>query len=85
VHDVYVPHCSYCEHFKLCFRTDMVTEWGYCCFKGENRACSQQELEAIRREVESGNYRTLLARASDLGLFVPTTTDCEHYSDAYPI
>ena len=85
MHDVYTPHCGYCEHFKLCFRTDMVTEWGYCCLKAGDRAPSQQELEAIRREVESGNYQTLLTRAEDLGLFVPAATDCEGFSDAYPI
>lgn len=85
MHDVVTPHCSYCEHFKFCFRTDMVTEWGYCCLKAGDNAPSQQELETIKREVESGNYQTLLTGAQGLGLFVPTVTDCEHYSDVYPI
>ena len=85
MHDVVTPHCSYCEHFKFCFRTDLVTEWGYCCLKVGEEGSLQQEIVRIKREVESGSFETLLDRAEALGLFVPMTTTCASYSDVYPI
>ncbi|MFC1926168.1 hypothetical protein ACFLWV_00245 [Chloroflexota bacterium] len=83
MHDIMQPHCAYCEHFQLCFRTDMVTEWGYCEIKVEDKHHLSREVEIIKHKVESGDYKMLLDRAEVLGLFVPTYTTCNHFYDTY--
>lgn len=86
MHEGYVPHCGSCEHFILSFRADMVIEWGYCEVRTQGQAAAfRTEIEKIRREVEAGSYGTLLARAGELGLFIPTVTSCTDFKDAYPI
>ena len=81
MHDFASPHCSYCQHFESCFQMDMVVEWGYCRLKANPPA---KELAAIKRKVEEGNYEELLARQKELGLYVPTITDCPSFLDLYP-
>ena len=42
------------------------------------------KLERIREEAESGDFRELLTRGQELGLFMPTITRCADFSDLYP-
>jgi len=81
MHDLASPHCSYCQHFENSFQTDLVVEWGYCSLK---KIPPPEDLERIREKAESGDYRELLSRAQDLGLFMPTITRCADFSDLYP-
>ena len=62
----------------------MVTEWGYCRVKIQDEVAFKPEVEIMKGEVEAGDYRGLLARSKELGLFVPTYTECEQFSDFYP-
>ena len=79
------PHCACCEHFQLCLRTDMVIEWGYCDHESKGKVPPKDEIERIKREVESGDYHSLLSDAAGLGLFVPARTDCDAFTDFYPL
>ncbi len=81
MHDLASPHCSYCQHFEQTFQTDMVVEWGYCVLK---KIPPAEELERIKQKAEQGDYRELLSRSEDLGLFMPMVTRCEDFSDLYP-
>ena len=81
MHDLSAPHCSYCKHFESCFQVDIVIEWGYCSIK---KVPPQEELGNVKRRVESGDYHVLPLQAQDLGLFVPTVTDCKQFMDLYP-
>ena len=81
MHVAFRPHCSYCWHFEVCLLTDMVTEWGYCTKKLGDKAPPLQEIEILKREVESGNYQALLERAPELGLFIPVYTDCQSFEE----
>jgi hypothetical protein len=81
MHELASPHCSSCQHFVQSFQTDSVVEWGYCNLK---KVPPQEELERIKIRVESGDFRELLSLGQELGLFVPTLTDCEHFADLYP-
>ena len=78
------PHCSYCEHFQPVFHIDNATEWGYCGLVGRGKIPPHEELRRIEKEVESGNYQTLLEQAAELGIFTPEATDCKDFSDFYP-
>ena len=84
MHDSYIPHCSYCEHFVSCFYTDMVTEWGYCQPMVGDKAPSREETDAIKKEVKAGNYERLKAMQNQRILFVPTEIDCDEFIDVYP-
>ena len=81
MHDLASPHCSYCQHFEHSFQTDLVVEWGYCSLK---KVPPQEDLESIKEEAEAGEYRGVFSRAEELGLFMPTITQCEQFSDLYP-
>jgi hypothetical protein len=81
MHDLASPHCSYCQHFEQTFQTDLVVEWGYCLLK---KVPPPEELERIKEKAESGDYGELFSRSEDLGLFMPTVTRCEDFSDLYP-
>ncbi len=81
MHDLASPHCSYCQHFEQTFQTDLVVEWGYCTLK---KVPPSEELERIKEKVEAGDYRDLLSNWQNLGLFMPTVTRCEEFSDLYP-
>ncbi len=81
MHDLSAPHCSYCKHFETCFQVDIVVEWGYCSLK---KVPSRKELENLKEKVELGDYEFLPLHAQELGLFVPTTTDCNQFTDLYP-
>jgi len=81
MHDLASPHCSYCQHFEHSFQTDLVVEWGYCALK---KVTPKEDLERIKEKVEAGDYRELLLRAEELGLFMPTITRCEQFLDLYP-
>jgi hypothetical protein len=81
MHDLACPHCSYCQHFEQRFQTDLVIEWGFCSLK---KIPAGEDLERIRKGVDAGDYRELLARARELGLFMPAVTRCPDFEDLYP-
>ncbi len=81
MHDLASLHCSYCQHFEHSFQADLVVEWGYCSLKKIPPAA---ELERIKAKVETGDYRELLLRARELGLFMPTVIRCPDFADLYP-
>ena len=81
MHDFASPHCSYCQHFEKSFETDLVVEWGYCSLK---KVPPPEDLERVRKKVESGDYQELLSRTQELGLFMPTITYCADFTDLYP-
>ena len=84
MHEGYIPHCSYCEHFVSCFYSDMVTEWGYCSLAVGDKAPSREETDAIKGEVKAGNYEKLRALQEQEILFVPTEVNCADFIDLYP-
>jgi hypothetical protein len=81
MHDIAIPHCSYCSHFVSCFQIDLVIEWGYCSLK---KNPPQKELDNFKIKVELGDYQTLSSQSQDLGLFIPCKTDCKQFMDLYP-
>ena len=81
MHDLALPHCSYCQHFELTFQTDMVVEWGYCRLK---KIPEPGDLRRIKAKAESGDLKELYARAQELGIFMPAVTRCADFADLYP-
>ena len=84
MHDSYIPHCSYCEHFVSCFYTDMTTEWGYCKLMLGDKAPTRKDTDAIKKEVMAGNYKPLKEMQDKGILYVPTEVDCGSFVDTYP-
>lgn len=84
IYNLMVPHCNCCEHFTSCFYTDKDTEWGYCTEILGDTAPTRKETDAIKTEVDSGNWDRL-NELRDLGvLFVPKAIDCAAFVDNYP-
>ena len=84
MHDSYIPHCSFCEHFVSCFYTDMTTEWGYCQLMLGDNAPTREQTDKIKEQVKAGNWDTLNKLQEKGILFVPTEIDCGSFVDIYP-
>ena len=84
MHDSYIPHCSFCEHFISSFYTDLTTEWGYCKLAQGKNAPTRAETDAIKQQIKSGNWSKLNEMQGKKVLFVPTEIDCPDFIDVYP-
>ena len=84
MHDVLVTNCNTCENFISTFYTDKDTEWGYCTeMLGEVRP-TREETDAIKGEVDRGNWERLNELKEQGVLFEPKDVECGSYVDIYP-
>jgi len=51
MHEVALPHCSWCKYFYSCLVVDIVNEWGYCDIKVKDKPLSRQQIQNIKDEI----------------------------------
>ena len=85
LHGTMSPHCGYCQYFESCFLSDYATEWGYCSHEAQGKIPPEDDIERVKREAASGDYRSLLDQADRLGFFVAVETKCRFFSDFFPV
>lgn len=82
MHEELPPHCDCCGRFTSCLVVDMVMSWGYCPVKLKDKPLSNQQVQDIKNEIQSGNYEILYALEKDGFLFMPSfeiANECPHY------